>query len=48
MPGAIPNNKWEPLQHRLAYAGPTGMSVSWNTFAQIDEPTVWCTLATPG
>lgn len=29
-----------PMQVRLAYAGPTGMTVSWNTFCQIQQPTV--------
>lgn len=42
VPGNIPANPYEPLQHRLAYAGPTGMTVSWNTFSLIDQPTVWC------
>jgi hypothetical protein len=23
-------------------AGPTGMTVSWNTFSLIDQPMVWC------
>lgn len=32
----------EPLQHRLAYSGSDGMTVSWSTFAHIKEPTVWC------
>ncbi|KAK9320483.1 Metallo-dependent phosphatase-like protein [Lipomyces orientalis] len=41
VPGAVPINKLEPLQHRLAYAGPTGMTVSWNTYEKIDEPTVY-------
>src|SRR5215469_7754435 len=27
-------------QIRLAYAGPTGMTVSWNTFEQVEFPTV--------
>ncbi|EJU04080.1 Metallo-dependent phosphatase [Dacryopinax primogenitus] len=30
-----------PLEHRIAYAGARGMFVSWNTFAQLDTPTVW-------
>ncbi|GAA6060949.1 hypothetical protein JCM10212_003857, partial [Sporobolomyces blumeae] len=40
VPGAIPANKNEPLQHRLAYLGSDGMTVSWNTFNQLDQPTV--------
>ncbi|GLB39268.1 putative iron/zinc purple acid phosphatase-like protein C [Lyophyllum shimeji] len=40
VPGSVPDNKYEPLQHRLAYAGPTGMTVSWNTFAKLEKPSV--------
>ncbi|KAK7203706.1 metallophosphoesterase [Myxozyma melibiosi] len=40
VPGAVPKNPLEPLQHRLAYAGPTGMTVSWNTYAEIKKPEV--------
>lgn len=40
VPGSVPNNLYEPLQHRLAYAGSTGMTVSWNTFAQLPKPAV--------
>ncbi|GAA5921081.1 hypothetical protein JCM3775_004082 [Rhodotorula graminis] len=40
VPGAIPKNLDEPLQHRLAFAGPTGMTVSWSTFNKQDSPTV--------
>lgn len=29
-----------PMQVRLAYAGPTGMVVSWNTFSHLSHPTV--------
>ena len=29
-----------PMQLRLAYAGDTGMVVSWNTFSQLSRPTV--------
>lgn len=29
-----------PMQLRLAYAGSTGMQVSWNTYGQLDIPTV--------
>jgi len=42
VPGAIPKNLDEPLQHRLAFAGPTGMTVSWSSFNKQDSPTVWC------
>ncbi|KAK9485781.1 Metallo-dependent phosphatase-like protein [Lipomyces starkeyi] len=41
IPGAVPVNKLEPLQHRLAYAGKTGMYVSWNTYAEVKNPTVY-------
>ncbi|KAK9343521.1 Metallo-dependent phosphatase-like protein [Lipomyces starkeyi] len=41
VPGQVPINRVEPLQHRLAYAGTTGMTVSWNTYEQINEPTVY-------
>ena len=34
----VPSNSFEPVQVRLAYAGPTGMQISWNTFSQL--PTV--------
>ncbi|GAA5996784.1 hypothetical protein JCM5350_007788 [Sporobolomyces pararoseus] len=40
IPGAIPANLEEPLQHRLAFHGSNGMTVSWNSFKQIDTPTV--------
>ncbi|KAF8621469.1 hypothetical protein AX15_007763 [Amanita polypyramis BW_CC] len=29
-----------PMQVRLAYAGPTAMVVSWNTYSQLSHPTV--------
>ncbi|GIC84690.1 purple acid phosphatase family protein [Aspergillus udagawae] len=29
-----------PMQLRLAYAGPHGMTVSWNTYSQLPHPTV--------
>lgn len=29
-----------PMQVRLAYAGPTGVVISWNTFSQLPQPTV--------
>jgi len=35
------NNDTTPMQVRLAYAGSTGMVVSWNTFAQVHSPTVY-------
>ncbi|CEQ43121.1 SPOSA6832_05014 [Sporobolomyces salmonicolor] len=41
VPGAIPANLDEPLQHHLAFAGSTGMTVSWASFNQIQAPTVW-------
>ncbi|BGO94875.1 hypothetical protein NBRC10512_007162 [Rhodotorula toruloides] len=41
VPGAIPANLNEPLQHRLAFAGPTGMTVSWSTFNQLSNPQVF-------
>ena len=41
VPGAIPNNLYEPLQHRLAFHGTNGMTVSWSSFKQIDTPTVY-------
>ncbi|KAK9350879.1 Metallo-dependent phosphatase-like protein [Lipomyces doorenjongii] len=41
VPGEVPINLAEPLQHRLAYAGNTGMTVSWNTYEQISEPIVY-------
>ncbi|GAA5873826.1 hypothetical protein JCM1840_002083 [Sporobolomyces johnsonii] len=41
VPGAIPANLDEPLQHHLAFAGPNGMTVSWASFNQIQTPTVW-------
>ncbi|KAF8240514.1 Metallo-dependent phosphatase [Tricholoma matsutake] len=41
VPGTIPCNPYEPLQQRLAYGGPTGMTVSWSTYAQLQTPQVW-------
>ena len=41
VPGTIPCNPYEPLQQRVAYAGPNGMTVSWSTYAQLDKPQVW-------
>lgn len=40
--GQIPANLFEPLQPRLAFAGPTGMTVSWSTFVPIANPQVSC------
>jgi hypothetical protein len=37
---AASSNGTVPMQMRLAYAGPTGMTVSWNTFSQLSNPTV--------
>ncbi|KAL2012586.1 hypothetical protein VTN00DRAFT_111 [Thermoascus crustaceus] len=34
------NNGTTPMQLRLAYAGPTGMVVSWNTYSKLERPTV--------
>ncbi|KAK3116128.1 hypothetical protein LTR53_003801 [Teratosphaeriaceae sp. CCFEE 6253] len=34
------DNDTTPMQIRLAYAGPTGMTVSWNTYQQLASPTV--------
>ena len=33
-------NDRDPMQVRLAYAGATGMHVSWNTYAQVHKPSV--------
>ncbi|GAA5880670.1 hypothetical protein JCM8547_008342 [Rhodosporidiobolus lusitaniae] len=40
VPGQIPNNAVEPLQHRLAFGGHGEMTVSWSTFAKLDAPSV--------
>lgn len=37
---ATPSNETVPMQLRLAYAGDTGMVVSWNTYSKLSEPTV--------
>lgn len=37
----IPANKGAPTQHRVAFAGDNGMAVSWNTYEQLSNPTVW-------
>jgi acid phosphatase type 7 len=34
------SNDTTPMQLRLAHAGDTGMYVSWNTYCQLEEPTV--------
>lgn len=34
-------NGTTPMQIRLAYAGETGMMVSWNTYDHLDSPTVY-------
>ena len=34
------NKSTNPMQIRLAYAGNTGMSLSWNTYSQLTNPTV--------
>ncbi|KAF8553524.1 Metallo-dependent phosphatase [Imleria badia] len=41
VPGTVPCNPYEPLQQHLAFASPTGMTVSWSTYAQLDTPQVW-------
>ncbi|KIJ60135.1 hypothetical protein HYDPIDRAFT_99288 [Hydnomerulius pinastri MD-312] len=41
VPGSVPCNPYEPLQQRLAYGGPNGMTVSWSTHAQLETPQVW-------
>ena len=34
----VPEDTLEPVQIRSAYAGPTGMTVSWNTFSKLPAP----------
>ena len=34
----VPEDTFEPVQIRSAYAGPTGMIVSWNTFSKLPSP----------
>jgi hypothetical protein len=34
----VPENAFEPVQVRLAYAGATGMQISWNTFSRLPSP----------
>lgn len=37
----VPENSFEPVQIRTAYAGPTSMQITWNTFAKLPSaPTV--------
>ena len=38
---AATSNATVSMQMRLAYAGPTGMTVSWNTYSQLSNPTVY-------
>lgn len=40
VPGTMPRNPYEPLEMRSAFASPTAVTVSWNTFIQLDNPTV--------
>ena len=40
IPLAASSNDRTPSQVHLAYAGDTGMMVSWNTFCKLDKPTV--------
>ncbi|KAK4057353.1 hypothetical protein OIO90_001420 [Microbotryomycetes sp. JL221] len=40
VPGAVPANLNEPLQHRLSFAGATGITVSWSSFNKLENPTV--------
>lgn len=47
VPGQIPANPLDPLQHRIAFAGPSGMTVSWSTFEQLPNPQVFYGLS-PG
>jgi acid phosphatase type 7 len=37
---ALASNDTIPMQHRLAYAGDTGMHVSWNTYSPLSKPIV--------
>lgn len=39
-PANAADNGTTPMQLRLAYAGPTGMVVSWNTYSKLERPTV--------
>lgn len=36
----IPENKVAPVQHRLAFSGDSGMVVSWNTYEELNNPSV--------
>lgn len=42
VPGNVPANLYEPLQHRLAFAGVDGMTVSWSSFTKLEQPQVAC------
>ena len=35
LPGTVPSNPYEPLQHRQAFAGPSGMSTQNMNFLQV-------------
>jgi acid phosphatase type 7 len=35
------SNATTPMQVRLAYAGPNGMTVSWNTYEHLAQPAVY-------
>lgn len=37
----IPTDLTTPVQQRLAFNGPTSMRIGWNTFQQLEEPTVY-------
>ncbi|KAF8425039.1 Metallo-dependent phosphatase-like protein [Boletus edulis BED1] len=41
VPGTVPCNPVEPLQQHLAFAGAGGMTVSWSTHSQLDNPQVF-------
>lgn len=36
----VAGNATTPMQMRLSYAGATGMTISWNTYTKLDNPTV--------
>ena len=36
----IPTDLSSPVQQRIAFDGPTGMTIAWNTFKQLERPTV--------
>lgn len=37
---AIPADLNTPVQERIAFNGPTGMTIAWNTFKPLQKPTV--------